>query len=739
MGAGFIRRYTDDPGNAELLAIEGVVILDRDPPATIQGIGTGYVTLIGEWENGPFNVPTQLTSGDDLKRTFGGFGYAYDGQVGGNPCARSRKADSAASPEYWNGNGFIATWGKTFARLIVVRVDTSVGEVQFTREASLSGNPDFTFALTSGQTLDIDTGGGSTTATFTGTPATKTSADGTYPSTFTGGEKMTVALDGAKYTIVFLAADQSHTQVVARMNLAVGYTAFTESTLKTVLTGRQGGTGGSVQIVSIDAAVATATGFSAGAATAGTGNVANIAAVTVTEVNTIVHAAESDVNVDRDAAGNIRMINTAAPGTGTLKIASTSTALAFGFPLDTTADATKGVAGTIPAGTRVRTAGGTEFVTMQDVAVTSSSAGPYSVKVRHALDDGTGTGQNVSTLTVVPYPIALGAFAASNNLAIGAALTESQIDAKYSEAIDTTISLRSIAKSTNIIVSARQSNLIRTRLRSNAPNASSSGCNGRITVVRPPLGTTRAKALSTSAQPGVGAYRHERLDYAYPGVNVQIPEIAVRGTSGGAGFSADGRVDVGFDTWVAALMSNLRPEENPGQLTAFLLNILDVEQGNADVQSLTIGDYEAFKAAGIMAPRIDNGDVVIQSGVTSVDPASYPNLANVARRRFADFLQDSVAPRLNVYAKKMSTAANRGAVVGELDAFLRGLQSPQNPSASRLQAYSLDAKSLNTPDDLAAGLFRVRMKVRMWPSMDVIVLDSQVGENVQITEPAVAV
>ncbi len=736
MGAGFIRRYTDDPGDAELLAVEGVVILDRDPPAVISGIGTGYVCLVGEWENGPFNAPTQVTSGDDLARSFGGFGYAYDGRVGGNPCARSRKADGTLTPEYWNGNGYIAAFGKTFARLIVVRVDTSVGEVSFTREASLSGNDDFTFALTTGQTLDLDVGAGSVTATFTGVAAAKQSADGTYPTTFTGGEKMTVAVDGVQYVVTFLAADQSIAQVIARINEALGYTAATQQTLKTTITGRQGGTGGSVQIVSIDATVATATGFTAGTATAGTGNTANIKAVTAAEVNTVVHAAVSAVNADRDATGKLRLINTTTPGTGTLKVASSSTATAFGFALGVTADAASGTAGVIPAGTRVQTSGGVEYVTMLDVVVTAASAGPYKVKVRPATDDGTYTSKNVGTLVVVPNAIALGAFAVTNALPITAALTESQIDATYATAIDSTKGLRSVVKNTNVIVSARQSNAIRTKLRSNAVDASGSGCNGRMTVVRPPLGTTRAKALSTSAQPGVGTYRQERLAYAFPGVNVQVPAIAVRGTAGGAGFTADGRIDVGADTWLAALISNLRPEENPGQVTAFLLNVLDVEQGNADVQNLTLADYAAFRVVGICAIRIDNGDVIFQSGITSVDPLTYPSKRNIARRRMADFIADSLAPRVNAFAKKMSSIANRGAVVGEIDAFLRGLQSPQNPSASRIQGYTLDAKTLNTPDSLALGLFKIQIRARMWPSMDVIVLDTQVGETVQITEAA---
>jgi hypothetical protein len=46
---GFIRRYLQDPGLAELTAIEGVVIIDREPAASISGTGSGTVCLVAEF------------------------------------------------------------------------------------------------------------------------------------------------------------------------------------------------------------------------------------------------------------------------------------------------------------------------------------------------------------------------------------------------------------------------------------------------------------------------------------------------------------------------------------------------------------------------------------------------------------------------------------------------------------------------------------------------------------------
>lgn len=739
MAAGFIRRYLTDPGLEEISAIEGVVIIDREPPGVIQGLGSGTVTLVAEFENGPFETPIEVFSGGDVASTFGLFGHTYDGVVSNHPCARARKADGQILPEYWNGNGYIALANKKFRRLILVRVDTSVGEVSFSRLASVSGSANFNFDLESGQILAIKlNGGGAVNATFTGVEAVINSAAGTYPSTFTGGEWIDFVIDGTTYRAVFLSTDSTQAQVVARMNLAAGYTAFSvQGGNVTRLTGRQRGTGGSVRILAVSGAlVTTATGFTPAASVAGTGNVANIDQVTEAEVKTIVEGAVAGTRVDRDGAGKLRISCSSTPLTGTIEIDATSTADGLGFTESVVATAASGTAGLIPAGTRVKTAGGVEFVTMQDINVTETGAGPYKVKVRHGLDDGTGVSALTATVTTVTAPIAIGSFSVTNDLPIAAALTESAIDAKYLTAIDKTTAVSSVVKETNLIVSARASNAVRGRLRSNAVDASANGCRGRVAVVRPPLNTTRAAAKSTTSQPGIGAYRNQRVIYAYPGAATYIPGIALRGLAGGAGFTSDGIVDVGFDTWVASTCSQLAPEENPGQVTDAMLGIVSIERGNADVQALTMDDYKSFKKSGIAALRIDNGDVIIQSGVTSVDPSTNPNLKNIARRRMADFIQDTLAERLVAFNKKLQSRSRRAQSLGEVDAFLASLESANQPENQRIDSYSIDGKSGNTASSIAAGIFRMIIKVRTLSSMDVIVLDTEVGENVTIQEAA---
>jgi len=124
------------------------------------------------------------------------------------------------------------------------------------------------------------------------------------------------------------------------------------------------------------------------------------------------------------------------------------------------------------------------------------------------------------------------------------------------------------------------------------------------------------------------------------------------------------------------------------------------------------------------------GVAIVQSGKTSVDPLVFPNLQNINRRRMADFIQDSVSVRMTAFNKKANTRERRAAILGEIDAFMSSLLSDNNPSSQRIDSYLIDAISPNTPESLAAGLFRIKIKVRTLSSLDVIVLDMEIGENV---------
>ncbi len=300
-------------------------------------------------------------------------------------------------------------------------------------------------------------------------------------------------------------------------------------------------------------------------------------------------------------------------------------------------------------------------------------------------------------------------------------------------ALDATLDLNTPAKNANITYAARQSNTIRRKLRENAVVASSIGMSGRIACIRPPLGTTRATAKSTVAEPGVGAYRDQRVIYCFPGASTFVPVIGRRGTGAGVGFTADGVVDLGAEGFMVSVLSQLAPEENPGQLTSFTLGVVGLES-SSNAQGYTMEDYIAFRASGIAALRIDDGTAIFQSGVTSVDPQVNPGLRNIARRRMADFIQDTLARRGKAFGKKLSTNLRRKAITTEFRSFLEGLLSRNNPAAQRIAGYTIDDKSGNTPELLAAGLYRIIVKVRSLASLDSIVIESTVGESVVVEE-----
>lgn len=732
--AAFVRRFSTEPDEATLLEIEGVVVVDGAPVSQIRGTGTGTVLVACETEDGPFCAEEGAVEvlGSMAASGLGGFGFTYAGVASQYPCCRARSADSAVTPEAWNGSGFVQLKGCKFKRLFIARVDTSVGSVAFSRLGSLAGNTSPSWNLEPAQTLVLSVdGAGNVTVTYDAAVGTILSADGSYPWAPAGGETIVFKIDGTQYTATFQASDTTHVAVVARLNDAAGSTRFVASALKTRINGIIRGTAGSVQIVSGSATALTATGFSAGAAVAGTGDVANIDLVTDAEAIARIEADTSGAaSADRDSAGRFRIFST-TPLTGTIEVDSTSTATAFGFATETQGTAVTGVAGTIPAGTRVQASGsGQMFVTMQTVAVTAASAGPYAVKVRHAEDDQTGTAEIAGDVDTVYAPISLGAFSVTNDLPVSAALTDAQIDAAYEAALDKTKGTSSPVKQANYVLAARQSNTVRAALRQNAIDASAGGCFGRISIIRPPLGITKTVAMSDT-QPGIGAYREQGNFYAFPGVQKKITEIAAVGTAGGAGFTADGIVNAGADFAVACLCSQLNPEEDIGQETTGIVDwVLGVESGNASVADLTLDDYIAFKAAGIMAVRVD-GSVTIQSAVTSVDPTLYPALVPANRRRFSYFYQDSVAFFSRAFVKKLQTKERRGLLVSRFNSF-----AGQLVADGRAESKLVDgsAKAGNTPESLARNVFITIHKIRSLPTFGVIELKTEIGNDVVTTE-----
>jgi hypothetical protein len=742
MASVFNRYFQNvDPGSAILLNIESVNILDLQPPAPIQGVGTSLAMIVGEFEDGPYLTPTTIVSSSDFPNVWGGLGYTVNNVQCVYPSAQTRYADGQPLPEYWNGNGFLALNGKQFGGLVVCRVNTSTGSVAFTLQASLVGAIASAYPMATGETISISlNGGGAVTATFTGTAATVTGSGATY-SGLAGGTVVLSYDANANFTVYFQSGDTTVSAAVARINQYAGFTFAAASTGQIKLTGIQGGTGGAVDVISGSTGVLAALGLTVGL-TNGGGNVANIAQVQVSEVKSIIDTAlSSNTTVYVDSNGALNLVNTETAGTGTIAVTA-QTATALGFPVGVTSSAATNAATlaanaqVIPAGTVVSDGSTNIFVTTRSTPITvAGGAGPYTIPVRYAVDNTASgnAGVSAAAVTTLVYPPLIGSFLVTNPLPIAAQMTESQIDAAYAAAFATTTSINGAAKSVNLAWPARHSNVCRQQARNNAIAATAGGCLPRMCAISPPLNALESIALGNSA-PGVGATRDQRTVYCYPGFNTYVPAIGAVGAVGGAGFTASGNIDQASDGWLISICSQLPPEENPGQDTAFTSSVNSIETG-ANVQNFGISDYIAFKAAGICAARYDtdNAVAIFQSGVTSVNPSTNAALVRIARRRMADYIEGSIQALATGFGKQLNTLQRRLALAGEIRAFLGQLLGVPGGSNQRIYGYDVDEFSGNTQQLLQQGLFRILVNVTTLTSLDSIVIQADIGDQVVTT------
>jgi len=343
-------------------------------------------------------------------------------------------------------------------------------------------------------------------------------------------------------------------------------------------------------------------------------------------------------------------------------------------------------------------------------ALTGSTADPLS-----------GLGGRLHPTVTVSFTAAVQGINAPNN---------ASIDAAYATALDATISDLTPVADITIIFAARTSTNIRNFLRQNVLTASATGL-GREAVIRPELAVVSPDVAVGTSDPGVGANRDERVVYTWPGVRTYIPEaVGIRLRTADGLTTTDGILDVGFDGWVASLMSNLAPERNIGQgaapVPAVLAAVLGVQRGVVELNS---NDYITMRSRGVAAMRMDRsiGGPVLQSGITT---SLVSGQKNIARRRMADFIQDSSAKRLVFFSKLPATQANKDSSVAELDAFLRELLSENNAAAQRISSYSIDDTSGNTPSLEARGIYVIIAKVRTLASLDFILLQTEIGEGV---------
>lgn len=239
--AGFKRVFRQEPSQDVLLNIESINVIDISPPGRLVGAGTGTVLLVGEFERGTFQS-REVFGPSDLQAKFGGLGHRtstspYDGAV----------ARRSGGDELWNGNGFIWLRNKRFSRLVIQRVDNSVGSVNFQRLACLTNTVLGPITgVANGDTLEFTRNGATlVTATVAVNEATITGVSGTFPTGFTGGETLEIRVDAnAPRVVTFSSADQTLVNVIDRINatlaLSVAFDNGGELELRSVIEGRDG-------------------------------------------------------------------------------------------------------------------------------------------------------------------------------------------------------------------------------------------------------------------------------------------------------------------------------------------------------------------------------------------------------------------------------------------------------------------------------------------------------------------
>ena len=715
----FVRKFDSFPSIAAILALSGVVIVNAPPPAPAPARKFGTICVVGEFEDGPYNTPTKLTSGSS---PFGGFGYQYGTSKYQHPCAYR-----SGGTEYWNGNAWVQTAKLVFGNLVFVRANTSVGSITLTPLAFLQTTIKPPFNLDNGLTFiyERNDSGSDTTVTFAAASAAITGSSGTF-NTFTGGETFEVAKSSESYvTITIQAGDNTASLIAARINVYMGFEFATVVGGQIKLTDPVKGTSSKVQVKANT--VTDTLGLTADASTdasaSGTGDAADISQMTFEEFKTKVETA--NVRVSLTANGYVR-ISSLAAGTGMMQCKSGTANDYLGLEAKAdpvTAATTKDI--TLAAGLRANDGGdeATRVVTTQTTTIASGTTDATSFYVRPAQDDGSFVGfaaNSIDTLEDDAARLGDWEWKVTNPASLSNALTAAQLDSAYQTAIEATLgSGDPVKRGIDGIVSARQSNAIRSALKTNAVTATTSGHNTRRAFICPPNGTSET-TIRGSSSPGVGAYRSKYGSMAVGSLKCFMQEMV------DGGYADDNDNIVRHpDTFLASRWSALNPGLNPGQLPeeTRLQWTSDFVTGLGDeASSWTSETYAAFHEAGVCAAFLhDILGLTFEQGITTVDPTVSPEDVSIARVTLEGYVGDSLASQTLAEAKRQGTKERIELQISRAENFFEGLTSGKNAVIS---AYEM----VEVPTSVA-NLRRFDVKINQIESADVWLFNLSVGPN----------
>lgn len=680
--AGFIRRYPFFPGAELITQIEGVIIADLAPPGSVQGRGVGTAGLIGEFADMTFATqvdtsgvvstkiqPQEVFTALDLINKVGGFDETI-GEFGASL-----------------GNGYQALRSKKFSRLVVAPVNFASSKgVRYYRDLPLNTSATNTNPIVPLQSATIAAGREFRQGSGRVRNASRRSFTAQQPiATGVGG----ATVNGASAT----------TQV---FNATAGF----DWTTIVRPDGNIGAHKGDILVVGNNSAGAKQPTAEAGTYRVQTDPASGVA-ITVERLDgaNFAWTAQTAVPWRLHLSSDADTAPVMVPGAATPGGYAAADAGGYVVPARPLTNATgASTDGVYAVGT---------YLTPAAVppAATGSSWDPLS-----------GLQGRVSPTATLNFTAAIQAINP---------VQSASIDALYADALSACNTEDLPARDINIVWTARKSTTNRSALKAHVLSASGHG-GGRMGIISPSLATQDVQVVTGDTDPGVGATRDERVIYTWPGVKTFVPEsVNFRLKTADGQTTIDGVQDETFDSYYASILSNLAPELNPGQaappIPEVLAAVLGLQRG---VSGMGVGEYTLLRARGVSAVRIDrNVGAIVQSGITSALPT---NQKNVNRRRFSDFVEDSLANALVSFCKLPITNAYKDSVVGETVSFLDELLSPGNPAAQRIADYQVDDVSGNTKELTAQGIYVVIVRVQMLATGDFIVLQAEIGTTVNI-------
>lgn len=723
------RIYDEFPSLETIQALEGAFVVEEQAPGQVVNARVGRVAIIGETLKGAPNVPVEIAGPADFIANCGAFNkFVGDGA-------------SAAHP--YDGNVAIAIAGAIFAgSYVVVPVNDRVGVVTVTRvspgAASLLSTNLGPYTLADADTLivadDVGTDG---TATINAEAASDECANGANFD-FTGNTVLTLQVNGGALQSYDISSDGTTPSAINAVSQAELVTW-----INSVFTGIQATPTGTNQVtVSTDRKGLTASllfggsarsvaGFSASAVNASTAsgdnNVNDVDAVTVDELVDLINAQVSRTTAS-NSGGYLLLTRDTEGASATLTISGTIPGIdpAGKVKFDTSLGPIAGGTDTapsavLPAGTRISDGGSNVFMLAADTAFAEGALSVTAIPIKQA-SGSTVSASAIDTFVDTPDTDSFNSPTVTNPADTTAKpASESAWDTVYQDALEALEADEPVARSVNIIISARHGvegvaigSLTGALMKSFTDHCTTMQGRGvpRITFVSPPLATPKATARGSS---GVGISsttaggRNKRRGYGWPGYSKAVPAIVKDDPS------LTGIIDWTTDVLMATKASLLAPELSLSQPGTELKSMLGLESyytaaGTGD--ALTQVDYTLNKAAGICSPRVDtdNGQV-LQSQVMSVDPSTAPDDVKISDRRMRDFLYASLLKFAGPKQSKLSKPSRRRRIGADIAGWLQGLTDDE-----RIAAYIIQE---DTPASYkGTGVFIWRMGVQLLDHLD---------------------